>query len=125
MSGNAHYPRLSPVSTGLRGQCPRCGKGPLFDGFLTLAKDCSACRLDYRFADAGDGPAVFIILVVGFLVVGGALVTEVRYQPPYWLHAAIWLPLILCLPLILLRPAKGLMTAIQYHHQAREGRLHE
>ncbi|MBZ0217584.1 MAG: DUF983 domain-containing protein [Fimbriimonadaceae bacterium] len=123
MSDEAHYPPLSPVSTGLRGTCPRCGTGKLFDGFLTIDKRCTSCDLDYGFADAGDGPAVFIILIVGFLVVGGALITEVTYQPHYWLHAVIWFPLIILLPLVLLRPAKGLMTAIQYRHKAQEGRL--
>mgnify|MGYP002713310269 CR=1 FL=1 len=123
MSESARFPNLSPVSTGMRGKCPRCGKGRLFDGYLSLARNCPACELDYEFADSGDGPAVFIILIVGFLVVGGALFTEVRFQPPYWLHAVIWLPLIVFLPLILLRPAKGLMTAMQYRHKAQEGQL--
>lgn len=113
-SDKSYFPLLSPVSTGLRGVCPRCGQGRLFDGFLRLGKQCNSCDLDYEFADTGDGPAVFIILIVGFLIVGGALVTEVTYQPPYWLHAVIWFPLIILLPLLLLRPAKGLMTAIQF-----------
>ena len=123
MSDNAKFPPLSLATTGMRGRCPRCGRGKLFNGFLQIAPKCNSCDLDYNFSDAGDGPAVFIILIVGFLVVGGALVTEVSYRPPYWVHAVIWLPLIVLLPLALLRPAKGLMTAIQYRNKAREGRL--
>jgi uncharacterized protein (DUF983 family) len=111
------------ISRGLRGRCPRCGEGRLFEGFLTLRPVCERCDLDFGFADAGDGPAVFVILLGGALVVAAALITEVVYQPPYWLHALLWLPLILLVTLLPLRPLKGLMIALQYHHRAQEGRL--
>ena len=111
------------ISRGLRGRCPRCGEGRLFEGFLPLRPDCERCDLDFGFADAGDGPAVFVILLGGALVVAAALITEVVYQPPYWLHALLWLPLILLVTLLPLRPLKGLMIALQYHHRAQEGRL--
>ncbi len=117
------YPPLSPFATGLACRCPRCGKGALFAGFLRLKPACEACGLDYGFADAGDGPAVFVIFFSGFVVVFAALLVEVIYQPPYWLHAALWLPLILLTTLGPLRPVKGLMIALQYHHKAAEGRF--
>jgi uncharacterized protein (DUF983 family) len=116
-------PTALPIVRGLRGRCPRCGDGRLFEGFLTLRPACEHCGLDYGFADAGDGPAVFIILIGGFIVVFAALITEFVYQPPYWVHAALWLPLILIVTLGPLRPIKGLMIALQYHHKAAEGRL--
>src|SRR5689334_10862472 len=112
-----------PIGRGLRGRCPRCGMGRLFQGFLSLRKRCDSCGLDYAFADAGDGPAVFVILIGGGIVVFAALITEVVYQPPYWLHAALWLPLILLVTLAPLRLIKGLLIALQYHHKAAEGRL--
>jgi uncharacterized protein (DUF983 family) len=112
-----------PIARGLRGRCPRCGEGRLFQGFLTLRAKCDHCGLDYRFADAGDGPAVFVILIGGGIVVFAALLTEVVYQPPYWVHAALWLPLILIVTLAPLRLIKGLLIALQYHHKAAEGRL--
>jgi uncharacterized protein (DUF983 family) len=112
-----------PIARGLRGRCPRCGKGKLFQGFLTLRPACDHCGLDFNFADAGDGPAVFVILVGGAIVVFAALMTEVVYQPPYWVHALLWLPLILLVTLGPLRPIKGLLIAVQYHHKAAEGRL--
>ena len=95
----------------------------MFQGFLQLRPRCESCGLDFNFADAGDGPAVFVILIGGAIVVGAALITEVVYQPPYWLHAMLWLPLILLVTLAPLRPVKGLMIALQYHHRAQEGRL--
>ncbi|HEY8268483.1 MAG TPA: DUF983 domain-containing protein [Xanthobacteraceae bacterium] len=116
-------PPVSPYSAGLRCRCPRCGKGRLFNGFLELAPRCESCSLDFSFADSGDGPAVFVILIAGFLVVFAAMFVEIVWRPPYWLHAALWLPLILIATLGLLRPAKGLMVALQYHHKAEEGRL--
>ena len=111
------------IMRGLRGRCPRCGEGSLFTGFLGLCKGCDHCGLDYGFADAGDGPAVFMILIGGFIVVFAALIVEFLYQPPYWVHAALWIPLILIVTLGPLRPLKGLMIALQFHHKAAEGRL--
>ncbi len=112
-----------PIGRGLRGRCPRCGEGRLFKGFLTLRPACERCGLDYGFADAGDGPAVFVILIGGFVVVFAAMAVEILYQPPYWVHAALWIPLILIVTLGPLRPLKGLLIALQYHHKAQEGRL--
>ena len=112
----------SPLAAGLVGRCPGCGKGKLFTGFLGLRPRCEACGLDYSFADSGDGPAVFVILLAGFVVVFAALVVEIIYQPPFWLHALLWGPLILLVTLLPLRPMKGLLIALQYHHKAAEGR---
>lgn len=108
---------------GLTCKCPRCGKGRLYDGFLNLRTRCEACDLDYAFIDAGDGPAIFIIMIAGFIVVGSALVVEIKYQPPFWLHAILWIPLILVVTLWPLRAMKSLLIALQYHHKAAEGQL--
>jgi len=110
------------VMRGLRGRCPQCGEDRLFAGFLSLRPKCESCGLDYRFADSGDGPAVFVILGAGFVVVFAALLVEILYRPPFWLHAALWLPLILLTTLAPLRAVKGLLIALQYHHKAEEGR---
>jgi uncharacterized protein (DUF983 family) len=115
-------PTLSSVRTGLACRCPRCGKGRLFEGFLSLRPRCEVCGLDYKFADSGDGPAVFIILLAGFIVVACALIVEFKYAPPVWVHAILWGPLIVATTLLPLRPMKGLMIALQFHHKAAEGR---
>ena len=119
----AHYPPVDPVSVGLRGRCPRCGEGALFDGLLTVKPKCSVCGLDYSFTDAGDGPAVFVIMIIGFIVVGLALWLEVNYSPALWVHLIMWIPLSTVLTLGLLRVLKGLMIALQFRHKAAEGQI--
>jgi uncharacterized protein (DUF983 family) len=111
------------IAAGLTCSCPRCGRGKLFQGFVSLRPRCDVCGLDYSFADSGDGPAVFIMFLAGFIVVFAALITEVIYRPPLWVHAALWLPLILLVTLGPLRPMKGLLIALQYHHRAAEERF--
>jgi uncharacterized protein (DUF983 family) len=106
---------------GIACRCPRCGRGKLYAGFLTLAPRCDACGLDYAFIDAGDGPAIFIIMIAGAIVVACALIVEVKYQPPFWLHAVLWLPLIAATTLLPLRSMKSLLIALQFHHKAAEG----
>lgn len=114
---------VDPVRAGLAGQCPRCGQGTLFSGLLTVTRACSSCKLDYGFADAGDGPAVFVILIIGFIVVGLALWLEVTRDPPLWVHFLLWVPLIIVLSLVALRLIKGLLIVFQYRNKAAEGRL--
>jgi uncharacterized protein (DUF983 family) len=113
----------SPVLAALTCRCPACGEGKLFKGFLSLRPRCEKCGLDYTFIDSGDGPAVFIILAAGFIVVFADLLVEILYQPPFWLHALLWLPLILIVTLLPLRPMKALMIALQHRHKAAEGRI--
>lgn len=114
---------MSTAKAALLARCPRCGQGKLFDGYLRVAPACSACGLDYAAFDAGDGPMVFVILIVGAIVTVSALYVELAYQPPYWVHAALWIPLVCVLSFILLRFAKALLLVLQYRHKAGEGRL--
>lgn len=109
--------------SGLRCRCPRCGKGPLFNGYLKIAPACTVCGLDYGFADAGDGPAVFVVLVAGAIIAASAAIVELTFHPPYWMHLVIWLPVTVGLCLALLPPFKATLFALQYRHDAGEGRL--
>jgi uncharacterized protein (DUF983 family) len=117
------YPPISAISAGLSGRCPCCGDGRLFAGFVSVAPRCEMCGLDYSFADAGDGPAVFVALFGGFIVLGAALWTEIIYQPPIWVQMIVFLPLTLIVCLGLLRPLKGVLIALQYRTKAELGRL--
>lgn len=122
------HPAVTVLQTAMRGlacRCPRCGKGRLYSEFLDLRPSCEICGLDYAFIDAGDGPAIFIIMIAGAVVVACALIVEVKYQPPFWLHAVLWLPLILATTLLPLRSMKSLLIALQFHHKAAPGRLIE
>jgi uncharacterized protein (DUF983 family) len=118
-----YFPPLSPVATGAPGRCPRCGEGKLFRGFVELRPACESCQLDYGFADSGDGPAVFVILLAGFMALGMVLWIEFTYEPSIWVHALVSMPLTLAICLGLLRPLKGLFIAQQYRHKAEQGRL--
>ena len=112
----------SPIATGLKGRCPRCGEGPLFQGFLKVSRKCESCGLDLSFAESADGPAIFIMFIVGFVVVALALIVDSLFHPSVTMHLILWLPTTIILSLALLRPFKGIMIALQYRHDAREGR---
>jgi len=119
MSG-ALYPATSPLTTGLSCRCPRCGRGRLYRGYLTIADRCSVCGLDLGKADSGDGPAVFLIFILGAVAVGLAFVLQFVIELPVWLTWAILVIVVIGGALLLLRPAKALMVALQYKNRAGE-----
>jgi len=92
----------------------------VFQGYLTIRPTCESCGLDLGFAQGSEGPAVFIILIVGFLVVAAAGVTEVLFHPHPMLHLAMWIPATIILSLILLRPFKAFMIALHYRNIVHE-----
>ena len=114
---------VSPLVAGVIARCPRCGQGALFHNGLMLRPACEKCGLDYAFIDTGDGPAVFAIMILGFVVLGAALFVEFRYGPPVWVHALLWGILTPLLAFGLLRFLKAILIALQWHHKAEEGRL--
>ena len=121
MSEN-YYQDFSPLQTGMRGKCPRCARGNLFDGYLKVAKQCSVCGLSYDFADSGDGATWFVMLFACVVGVGSIFGIEAAYSPPIYVHALVGLLLIIVVPILLLRPMKGLLLAQQWKTNAREGR---
>jgi uncharacterized protein (DUF983 family) len=118
-----HSSSPSPFIAGLAGRCPCCGQGPLFRSGLILREKCDHCGLSYDFADSGDGPAVFAIFILGFLVLGGALWVEFHLHPQVWVHVVLWGILTPLLALGILRVLKATLIALQYKHKAGEGRL--
>ncbi|MCU6454421.1 DUF983 domain-containing protein [Sphingomonas sp. A2-49] len=113
----------SIVQAGLRGLCPRCGRPTLFDGWIKFADRCSHCALDYSQFNVGDGPAAFLTLILGTLVVIGAIALELTLHPPLWLHMLIWIPVTLAGVVWSLRLAKGALMSAEYRNAAREGRI--
>jgi len=99
-------------------RCPRCRQGALFSGLLDVNLECPSCGLDLRAHDAGDGPAIFVIFIVGALSVIGALSLEVLFEPPYWLHFLVWPIVVIGLTLALLRPLKARFVDIQYRRRS-------
>ena len=112
-----------PAEVALRGLCPRCGNRTLFAGIVTFAGRCRACGLDFSGFNVGDGPAAFLIFIVGGIVTALAIAVELAAEPPFWVHILLWLPLTVLLVFGLLRLAKGLLLALEFRHRACEGRL--
>jgi len=115
----------TPTVAALRGICPRCGNAPLFKGVAAFQPKCRSCGLDFAGFNVGDGPAAFLIFIVGGLVVGLAIWVELKFAPPFWVHILLWLPVATALTVGLLRLGKGLLLAIEYQRGAREGRLRD
>lgn len=109
----------------IRGVCPRCGKGALFGGLTAFAPTCAACGLDFTRFNVGDGPAAFLTLIVGAVVVLGAVSLELAVSPPFWVHMLIWPVLTLALVIAGLRIAKAALLTSEYRNAAREGRIVE
>jgi len=109
--------QVSPFQAGLLCRCPRCGRGRLFEGVLRVRERCAVCGFDLRAHDVGDGAAVFVILILGFIVVGLALLVEARFEPPLWLHAVIWPVVIFGGAILMLRPLKATLIALQFQHR--------
>ena len=115
---------MSPVASAIRASCPRCGAHGLFDGWVRFAPKCRACGLDFDSFNVGDGPAAFLILIVGAIVTVGALVVDGTFAPPWWVHL-IWVPVAAALTIGGLRFSKAWLVGQEYRHRAREGRLAE
>ncbi len=115
----------SIVNAGLRGLCPRCGATTLFDGILSFAPNCSACGLDFAAFNVGDGPAAFLTLILGAIVVALAITVELTFHPPLWVHMLIWIPFTAIGVVGALRLAKGALMAAEFRHDAREGAARE
>lgn len=110
------------VGASLKGLCPRCGAPGLFAGVARFADHCRTCQLDFKSSDVGGGPEVFLILIVGTIVVIGAIVVDLSYAPPWWVHL-VWLPVAAVLTIAGLRVAKAALFYQSFRHQAGEGRI--
>lgn len=121
----AYYPPVSPYAAGLGCKCPRCGQGALFKGYLALRERCEACGLDFAKADPGDGPAVFVIFIVGFIAVALAFILRFVLFAPIAVAFLISGGVAIALILGMIRPLKATLIALQYQHKAAEGRIEE
>ena len=115
----------TPLQSGIAGACPRCGTRTLFDGPVHFADRCRACNLDYASFNVGDGPAAFLTLIIGALVVALALTVELALKPPFWVHFLLWIPFTAAAVVFGLRVGKGVLLSLEYRNAAREDRIKE
>jgi len=106
----------------LSGLCPRCGGRTLFAGWTRFADRCRACGLDLTRFNVGDGPAAFLTMIVGAVVVILALTLQLSAEPPWWLHVVLWVPLTVAGVVMGLRVAKAALLASEFRNQASDRR---
>lgn len=120
----SYFPPISPYAACMARKCPRCGQGALFDGYLRLSAQCAVCGLDYSKADAGDGPAVFVIFLVGFVGVAAAFIMRFAFYASVGVSFVVSAALSTGLILFLLPRLKAALIAIQYAKKAEESRAY-
>ena len=111
------------VAAALAARCPKCENGPLFETWVGFAPICRACGLPFDQFNVGDGPAAFLILIVGGLVTALALFLQLAAHPPFWVHMLLWIPITTLLVVLCLRVSKASLLILEYRNQAREGRV--
>ncbi len=124
MTGQAPAGAAAPslAAATLHGLCPRCGARTLFGGLARFAPACRACGLDFDKLNVGDGPAAFLILIIGAILTVGAIALELAVSPPRWVHL-VWVPVGLALTVYGLRLGKAALAFQEYKEKAEEGRL--
>jgi uncharacterized protein (DUF983 family) len=115
---DGYQPPVPVLTAALFCRCPRCGQGKLYDGLLSVAASCARCGLDLRAQDAGDGPAAFVVLILGAISVALAILIEAKFEPPAWIHLVLWPPFVIGGGILLMRHLKAGMIALQYHHRS-------
>lgn len=116
-------PPIPLFIAGTRGLCPRCGKPTIYAGLIKFADRCSACGLDFTQLNVDDGPAAFLTLIIGAIIVAAAVVLQVKYAPPVWLQMLIWIPVAAVAVVACLRVAKGVLLIVEYRQAARQGKI--
>jgi len=111
------------IPAALFGLCPRCGARGLFGGLTKFAPRCRVCGLDFSSFNVGDGPAAFLTLIIGALVVVLAITLELTWHPPFWLHVVLWVPFTAAAVIWGLRAGKSALLASEFQRDAGEGRL--
>ena len=109
--GVAPIPLWTALRRGVTGRCPVCGQGRIFNGYLSVAPECSVCHAPLGVLRADDAPPYIVIFLAGHLLLPPIFWIEKAYEPPMWLHMVVWLPLFAVVCTLLLRPVKGAVVA--------------
>lgn len=115
-------PEPSLIEASLLGKCPGCGARTLFGGWVRFAPRCRACGLDFAKFNVGDGPAAFLTLIVGAVVIVLMVWVQLAAAPPWWVHALLWIPLATAGTVFGLRVGKAALLHSEYRNRAGEGR---
>ena len=114
--------RAAPIASAVAGDCPRCGARGLFQGWIRFAPKCRGCGLDFAGFNVGDGPAAFLIMILGGAIVAAAITLELSLSPPFWVHVLVWIPVTALAVVGALRISKAALLALEYRNKAREFR---
>ncbi|WP_294032555.1 DUF983 domain-containing protein [Sphingopyxis sp.] len=121
--GNQSQRGQPPIArAALFGLCPQCGAQTLFEGPVKFAPHCRVCALDFGSYNVGDGPAAFLTLIIGALLIAIALTLDALVRPPLWVHVLLWVPLTAVAVVYGLRVGKAALLASEHQRQAAEGR---
>jgi uncharacterized protein (DUF983 family) len=110
------------VRAALFGLCPQCGTKSMFASATQFSDKCPACTLDYQQFNVGDGPAALLIIPIGAIIIGLAILLDIAIRPPFWVHVIIWVPVTAVLVIGFLRAAKGAMLALEFRNHAGEAK---
>lgn len=102
------------IMRGLLNRCPACGSGKLFRAFLKPVDHCAACGEAMYHQRADDLPPYLVILVLGHVVIGGFMLTDMVLVLPVWVHLAIWAPITVITALVSIQPIKGGVIGLQW-----------
>lgn len=122
---NHHEGQPGIASAALFALCPKCGGKTLFNGLVEFAPSCRACGLDISAFNVGDGPAAFLTMIIGAVVIALSLAVEMTWYPPFWVHVVLWVPFTIAAVIWGLRTAKAALLAAEFRTNAGEGRLEE
>jgi len=98
--------------------CPECGKETIFRNFLKIKDKCN-CGLNLLNHDLGDGPSFFAMFFLNIFIVLLAIIVEIHFSPPLWLHIVIWVPLIIILSILLIRYLKVLFLFLNFKYRKK------
>ena len=110
----AERPVGRSILRGIFNTCPACGSGKLFKGFLKPVDHCAACSEDMSHQRSDDLPPYIVILVLGHVMVGGYMMTDMIFPFSMWVHLAIWAPLTVLTALLIIQPIKGGVIGLQW-----------
>lgn len=112
VDGAAGRPAIPAMLRGLRGKCPRCGRAPLFRGFLKQVDACAACGEPWTEIRADDAPPWLTILIVGHILAPLmiAVVRDDLLSTGWAIVVCVTAALSLCL--LILPRAKGLFISL-------------